>query len=321
MMMRKFDLIDRGYNPSQVDAYLSILTKKYEERIAEISNETYALKNELEKSKMKIADVEQKERQISKAFISAVEKAEEIENQAKEIARRELDNLRSMYEKWEILLAEAEGKASMNGDSTPIKEAIASFQQNIKDYNIESLQDNASIKEHLKKNSNDYVRNILNKMDYLFFGQDKKKEETGRIAVSAHLNSSKQNVEVQAKNEINGKERQKTTIQKVDMSEALSEHVKENNRIASIGGRLQNLNKQVKKVKGDSLAEQFLNSEEVEANAYAKTFQKKKAKPKELEFAYPEPNESGFDLKEALNPHDNLDTIMSAFDFYEPNKK
>lgn len=312
--MRKFDLVEKGYNPSQVDAYLSILTKKYEERIAEISNETYALKNELEKSKMKIADVEQKERQISKAFVSAVEKAEEIETQAREIANRELNSLRAMYEKWETLLVEAEGKAGVDGNSAHIREAITTFQQNIQDLNIESLHDSTSIKEHLKKNSNDYVRNILNKMDYLFFGQDKKKEETARIAVKEHLTNQT------SKTLVPTAQKPKQSIQKVDMSEALSEHVKENNRIASIGGRLQSLNKQVKKVKGDSLAEQFLNSEDVEASAYAKTFQKKKAKPKEFDFQYPEPNESGFDLKEALNPHDNLETIMSAFDFYEGKK-
>lgn len=31
---------------------------------------------------------------------------------------------------------------------------------------------------------------------------------------------------------------------------------------------------------------------------------------------YPTPNESGFDLKEAVNPKDDLDEIMKAFDFY-----
>lgn len=318
--MRKFDLVEKGYNPSQVDAYLSILTKKYEERIAENANETYALKNELEKSKMKIADVEQKERQISKAFVMAVEKAEEIEAQAKEIANRELDKLKAMYEKWATLLAEAEKEASFSGDSTPIKQAIESFQKSIQEYSIESLKEDSGIKDHLRKSSNDYVRNILNKMDYLFFGQDKKKEETSKIAVKEHLAPSNEGNKASVISDHNNTARNAGTIKKVDMSEALSEHVKENNRIASIGGRLQSLNKQVKKVKGDSLAEQFLNSEDVEANAYAKTFQKKKEKPKQLDFAYPEPNESGFDLKEALNPRDNLDTIMSSFDFYEGNK-
>ena len=37
--------------------------------------------------------------------------------------------------------------------------------------------------------------------------------------------------------------------------------------------------------------------------------------------AYPTPNESGFDLKEAVNPKDDLDEIMKAFDFFDGDKK
>lgn len=37
--------------------------------------------------------------------------------------------------------------------------------------------------------------------------------------------------------------------------------------------------------------------------------------------AYPTPNESGFDLKEAVNPKDDLDEIMKAFDFFDSDKK
>lgn len=33
--------------------------------------------------------------------------------------------------------------------------------------------------------------------------------------------------------------------------------------------------------------------------------------------AYPTPNESGFDLKEAVNPKDDLEEIMKSFDFFE----
>ena len=43
----------------------------------------------------------------------------------------------------------------------------------------------------------------------------------------------------------------------------------------------------------------------------------KKAKSYVLaDLHYPTPNESGFDLKEAVNPKDDLDEIMKAFDFY-----
>ena len=34
-------------------------------------------------------------------------------------------------------------------------------------------------------------------------------------------------------------------------------------------------------------------------------------------YAYPDVNESGFDLEEAVNPKDDLEEIMKSFDFYE----
>ena len=39
------------------------------------------------------------------------------------------------------------------------------------------------------------------------------------------------------------------------------------------------------------------------------------------DLAYPTPNESGFDLKAAVNPKDDLNEIMKAFDFYEEEPK
>lgn len=36
--------------------------------------------------------------------------------------------------------------------------------------------------------------------------------------------------------------------------------------------------------------------------------------------SYPTPNDSGFDLKEAVNPKDDLDEIMKAFDFFDSDK-
>ena len=38
------------------------------------------------------------------------------------------------------------------------------------------------------------------------------------------------------------------------------------------------------------------------------------------DLAYPTPNESGFDLKEAVNPKDDLSEIMKAFDFFTDGK-
>ena len=67
------------------------------------------------------------------------------------------------------------------------------------------------------------------------------------------------------------------------------------------------------KVKGTgNMAENYLNSEETDDNSvFAKTLMRKKSEPN--------PSESGFNLEDALNPKEDLDEIMKAFDFFIEN--
>lgn len=59
----------------------------------------------------------------------------------------------------------------------------------------------------------------------------------------------------------------------------------------------------------ENLADKFLSDDTVENNAYSNIITSKVK-------AIPEVNETGFDLKEAINPKDDLDEIMKAFDFF-----
>lgn len=59
----------------------------------------------------------------------------------------------------------------------------------------------------------------------------------------------------------------------------------------------------------ENLADKFLRETDSETNAYASIITSKVR-------AIPEVNESGFDLKEAINPKEDLDEIMKAFDFF-----
>lgn len=67
-----------------------------------------------------------------------------------------------------------------------------------------------------------------------------------------------------------------------------------------------------KNEKYDSLADKFLEIAETENNAYTKVINNKRK-----DDTFPEPNESGFDLKEAINPKDDLSEIMKSFNFDE----
>ncbi len=72
--------------------------------------------------------------------------------------------------------------------------------------------------------------------------------------------------------------------------------------------------------KYESLVDKYLNTNNVESetfanSAYSKLITNKEAK-KRRSSLYPTPNESGFDLKAAINPQEELTEIMKAFDFF-----
>ena len=62
----------------------------------------------------------------------------------------------------------------------------------------------------------------------------------------------------------------------------------------------------------DSLADKFLQSKDETNSVYAKIINNKRE-----DDLFPTPNESGFDLKQAVNPTEDLEEIMKAFNFDE----
>ena len=66
--------------------------------------------------------------------------------------------------------------------------------------------------------------------------------------------------------------------------------------------------------KYEDLADKFLQEKTNENSAYANIITSKVN-------SIPEVNETGFDLKEAINPKEDLDEIMKAFDFFNDNNK
>ena len=61
--------------------------------------------------------------------------------------------------------------------------------------------------------------------------------------------------------------------------------------------------------KYENLADKFLSEQDTMDTAYSNIITSKSR-------AVPEVNETGFDLKEAVNPKEDLDEIMKAFDFF-----
>lgn len=68
---------------------------------------------------------------------------------------------------------------------------------------------------------------------------------------------------------------------------------------------------------GSLLEDDKVSGTNFESIMFKKSDQKVKNSVIGAKLTYPTPNESGFDLKEAVNPKDDLEEIMRAFDFYD----
>ena len=270
--MAKFDINKKGYDCDQVDNFINKLTLKYEERLSEQKDRVFALKNELAITNERLESYRDKDKQVSQALIYAVEKAEQIEGNASKLYDLEIKRLRLLYNQWQGLVSRLKDE---NVSSDLIKE-LSSLNGTIG----EILEQNTKIggniiRKDLHKNSNNYIRNLLNKMDY----------------------------------SINSKPK---AIDKSVSSEMSFETEKENSRLIDLSGKLDKM-----KVVGDgSLADNYLNSDDDVSSVYSRTITRKKPQKKES---------SGFDLEDALNPKEDLDEIMKAFDFFieeqDKNKK
>lgn len=296
--MSKFSLDKKGYNTTEVDNYINNLCLKYEEKLSEQKDRVFALKNELEQANEKLKQYIEKDKQISQALMYAVEKADEIESGAKKIYELETKRIRLLYKRWEELLLEVEEKCPQVNTNGYINGLIEAFKASINDVLEQNFKLNKvntsfdSVKQNLKRKSDDYIKNILNKMDYAFTYQTKMDlDELGQET--------------------------KKNINKVDISIIMANHNKEKNRLNTLEKKLNKLKKE-----DEDIIEKYLNSEIEDSfsnSIYAKTITRKnitKEDDSPFNYSYPLPNESGFDLKEALNPKEELDEIMKAFDFY-----
>ncbi len=276
--MVKFDTDKKGYDVTQVDNYIKTLTLKYEEKLAEQKDRVFTLRNEVNVLKERLEGYQDKDRQISKALIFAVEKADQIENSAKKLYDLEIKRINLLYEKWNTIMGEIErvyGKSS-SLDIAPLIEEFRNGLDSILKQNQKIT--NTNVKTQIKNNSDNYIKNLLNKMDYV-------------------INSSNEEIE---------KPRKLVKLEdRVEKREKIV-HEEKPVKLQSISNRLDALNSKLG-TKHDNLVDAYLDEREHDNNAFARKLTRKKKY---------EVNESGFDLQEALNPKEDLDEIMKAFDFF-----
>lgn len=260
--MVKFDIDKKGYDIEQVENYINTLSLKYEEKLAEQKDRVFTMRNELDVLKNRLEAYQNKDKQISQALYFAVEKAEQIENSARKLYDLEIKRVNILYERWRVLIDQLEQSYGGKSIDPQIRKMMDELRNGLDSVMAQNNNiANSNIKQELKENSDNYIKNLLNKMDYVINDKPKKKTEP---------------------KETKKKEEEKP----------------------SIGNRLKVLSS---KLDGKS-AENYLNDErEMESNAYSKSFFGTKQAVV---------NDSGFNLEEALNPKEDLEEIMKAFDFF-----
>jgi len=181
--MAKFDIEKSGYSIQEVDDYIDTLTLKYEKRLSENKDKIFALKNENNLLNTTISEAKLREEELSKALIFAVEKAEQIERSAKKLYELEVRRMRLLYVRWKEVLDMMDRDTYnelVNGKFAFTMQDFEKDLHTVIEQNelYDSRHENdESVKENLKENSSNYIKNLLNRMDYLIATTSKSEEE------------------------------------------------------------------------------------------------------------------------------------------------
>lgn len=289
--MSNFKIIKKGYSQLEVDSYIERLKNDYESRLAEQKDRIFYLKDQLDKI------TSSSDNELVTSLVSAVEKAKLIENSSKNIYELETKKLNLLYTKMENLLKDE----NIYNDRSVKQELLLLIQDCRK-----SLQNNISIQDQNLRESTlgDPVKRLLSKMiDFNKLStentiQPQTLPQEAREPQIVSESATKREVPrqpVSTPKVVNIK-RQDLKEQKTagDFDKFLSEDSNIN------GANFENI-----MFTGNSNNKKQTSSTYVLGGNIADYT----------------PNESGFDLKEAVNPKEDLDEIMKAFDFYNDDKK
>ena len=292
--MGNFKIIKKGYSQLEVDSYIERLKNDYDSRLAEQKDRIFYLKDQLEKI------TSSSDNELVTSLVSAVERAKLIENSSKNIYELETKKLSLLYTKMENLLKDE----NIYNDRSVKQELLLL----IKDCR-KSLENNISMQDQNLRESTmgDPVKRLLSKM--IGFN----KIATDRLP---------QEKEVVEEKQINNK----PTIKIVPTSE----EIRRDSNVNSVKVSQPKKVEPKEKVQNNTPNEfnKFLSEDSNlnGANFENIMFQNKKKKSNSSyvlgeDLGDYAPNESGFDLKEAINPKEDLDEIMKAFDFFNDDKK
>ncbi|MGN1208596.1 MAG: hypothetical protein ACI4TI_03910 [Christensenellales bacterium] len=276
--MRKFSIEKKGYSIDEVDEY--ILNKQLEQDrvLKEKQDRIDELRQENFSLSKQLESFKNKQQSISQALIDAKEKATEIEKASKLKYNLELKNLDDFYAKWQKFFNELLIRYPMMQDFDTNK-----VLQNLK-ADINSLLKNEFHAERVTKRNNSF-ESLLDKL------KSHRTNTREKVVLKINKTPQKQNL-VESENEI--------------------EYMNESNKVNNIKPITNLTLSSDDKEEYDSLLDKFLHTQNNVSKGYEDSILNKGKKSKK-ESNYPEPNESGFDLEQALNPTEDLLKIMQGF--------
>lgn len=289
--MGNFKIIKKGYSQLEVDSYIERLKNDYESRLAEQKDRIFYLKDQLDKITMS------SDNELVSSLVSAVEKAKLIENSSKNIYELETKKLSLLYTKMENLLKDE----NIYNDRSVKQELLLLIQDCRK-----SLQNNISMQDQNIRESTlgDPVKRLLSKM--------------------IDFNKISTNASGQVKLANQDKAKQKIILENAPKRELPTKQP------STSTPKVVNIKRQdTKEQKTTGEFDKFLSEDSHINGANFENIMFSKSSKQKQNSTYVlggnigdyTPNESGFDLKEAINPKEDLDEIMKAFDFYNDDKK
>ena len=275
--MEKFRIEKKGYSIKEVDDYIIVMQIEQDRALKEKQSRINELREENFTLQQKLEKYKDKEESISKTLLVATQKADEIEKQAKKEKKLQLKNLDDFYKKWEDFFKELliRYPKMEDFDSTKIL-------GNIKK-DINALLTNTYSIEKKKSTISDPFEELLTKL------KSRRNSEHKKVTISLNKNPDADKIE-DSVNEL--------------------EFVSENNKVNQIKPITNLTIEKDEKDEFENLVDKFLHSKNNISKGYESSILNKKKKVYE---AYPKPNASGFDLEEALNPTDDLGSIMKGF--------
>ena len=277
--MKIFQTAKNGFNKEEVECFVQQL----EEQITQQQSKIDVLEKELNAYRAKVQEINEKGENISIALTAAVEKAKQIEKSSFNVYTLKIQELEVLYARWERVLNELIEKYPNLDEIDNVKRLLLEFKNAIK----------ANVKEDFRfiNNQNvvtpatDPMRALLSKMNkYLDKQIDTQKKSKTTTRVRKQLPKDMQTKQ----SELNKLEEKSVMIKPI------------------FNAKIEDGEKY------ESLVDKFLKEDATPDSAYANKITSKTG-------IIPEVNETGFDLKEAVNPKDDLEEIMKSFDFFGNN--